>query len=177
MNYKKLAKNKIFLVFAVLIVLIFAYLGYTYFSGQGQMLPTTFRRLTGLPTGTTTPTPTPKPTPRPIGTGRQEFNVSMSKDTWPKMSKVVTDPIDPKLLQKQTISVEANDTAPINSITATLKLNDKTKVINMALVEGTNLQGRWEGSWTASGGYDELYHLVIEAVSATGKSSIDMAIR
>jgi len=177
LSYKKLAKNKVFLIFAGLIVLVFTYLGYTYFSGKGQMLPTSIRRLTGLPTGVATPTPTPKPTPRPIGTGKQEFNVSMSEKTWPKMSKVVMDPIDPSLLQKQTISVELNDTAPVTSVTATLKLNDKTKVLNLALVEGTSLKGRWEGSWTASGGYDEYYHLLIEAVSATGKSHIEMVIR
>src|SRR3990167_7799906 len=105
-SYKKLTKNKLFFVFIVIIVLVLLYLGYTYFSGKGQMLPTAFRRLAGLPTGVATPTPTPKPTPRPIGTGKQEFNVSMSKNTWPKMSKVVIDPIDPSLLQKQTISVE-----------------------------------------------------------------------
>ena len=176
MSYK-LKKNKLPLIFILVIVAILAYRGYTYFSGKGQMLPTALRRFTGMPTGTATATPTPKPTPRPIGTGSQEFNVSMSKNTWPKMTKVTMDPIDPKLLQKQTISVETNDTAPVTSVTATLKLNDKTKVLNLALVEGTNLKGRWEGSWTANGGYDDYYHLIIDAVSATGKSSVDMAIR
>lgn len=176
MSYKS-KKNKLPLILIVILIAVLAYLGYTYFSGKGQMLPNTIRRITGLPTGTATPTPTPKPTPRPIGTGKQEFNVSMSKNTWPKLTKVVMDPIDPGLLSRQTISVEANDTAPITSITATLKLNDKTKVFTLAPVEGTDLKGRWEASWMFSGSYDEYYHLVVEAKSATGTSSIDMAIR
>lgn len=176
MKLDKLLKSKLGLIILILISVFLLVLGYSYFS-PGNQLPESIRRITGLPVATITPTPTPEPTPRPIGTGRQEFNVSMSKNTWPKLAKVIIDPIDPNLLQKQTISVEANDSAPITAVTATLKLNDKTKALNLSLVEGTNVRGRWEASWVFSGAYDEYYHLVIEAKSATGTSSIDMAIR
>ncbi|OGM18210.1 hypothetical protein A2V61_02070 [Candidatus Woesebacteria bacterium RBG_19FT_COMBO_47_8] len=179
MKFKKLPLNKLLLSFFIIIaVAAVGYLGYTYFAGQGQ-LPEPVRKITGLPTGVVsiTPTPTPKPTPRPIGTGKQEFGVSMSQDAWPKMTKLIIDPIDPRLLQKQTFSVEVNDTKPITSVTATVKMNDKTKSVQFSLVDGTNLKGRWEGSWMFSGGYDEYYHLILEGVSGTGKSSFEMVIR
>lgn len=93
------------------------------------------------------------------------------------MTRVVVNPLDPALLGKQTISVKLNDTKPITSVTATVKMNDDSKTLPLALVEGTDLDGRWEGSWRVNYSYSNYYHIVLDGVSETGKSSIDITIR
>lgn len=167
-------------LFLLIIALGALTLGYIYFLGKNksQSLPPSLRRTVNLPNGIEiSPSLSPTPTPRPIPQGKTEFSVSMSAKTWPKMTQGFLDPYDPPLSGKQIISIKANDTKPITSITATLKTNNKSNSVSLSLIEGTNLDGRWEGSWEVNDEYSKYYHLIFEGVSGTGKSSIDITLR
>ena len=119
------------------------------------------------PTPTITPTPRPTPTPYPLPTGPQTYRVGHGKDVkGPKMTEVTFDPFDPKVGGKQTITVKAAHTSPIKRVAITLETdNGQTVLYPLTLIEGTETNGTWQGSWTTEQKHDYVYNAHLELVA------------
>jgi len=113
----------------------------------------------------------------PLPQGKQTFSVSLgTSQKGPRLTEGFIDPYDPKIGETQTISISANDTKPILSVTVTMKTDNGAKEYPMKLVEGSELSGRFEGSWRVTDSHDRIYRAVIAALSANGSSSIEITL-
>lgn len=141
--------------------------------------PTPTPSPTAIPTPTSSPTPTltPTPSPNPIPHGLKGFSVNTSNKNGPQMSRGFLDPYDPDLAATQTFSIKLKDTQPIQSASVIFKTDNKTRIIPLDLVEGTYLDGRWQGVWVIDDSYLFTYHAIIEANSSNGTSSVDITLR
>jgi len=75
------------------------------------------------------------------------FFVSGGK-TFPVFTKkLIIDPFKVKEGEEQTFSIWAKDPKGIEKVTATISTDTEDKLIELELVEGTNEEGRWLGSW------------------------------
>ena len=119
----------------------------------------------------------PEYKPLPLPQGKQTFSVSLgTSQKGPRLTEGFIDPYDPKIGETQTISISANDTKPILSVTVTMKTDNGAKEYPMKLVEGSELSGRFEGSWRVTDSHDHIYRAVIAALSANGSSSIEITL-
>jgi hypothetical protein len=125
---------------------------------------------------TTNPGPTATPEPKPIPHGKTDFFVSVGSNVkGPRMGKGTVDPYDPQNGTKQTVTIEANDTTPVQSVVLVVKTDHKTSAeIPLEQVAGTK---NWRGSWTVDDTYLYTYQLTIKATSASGTSSVDVLLR
>jgi len=122
------------------------------------------------------PTEPPK-TPKPIPSGKKEFIVGSSKKTGPQMSSGYFDPFDPKQGQKQIASINIKSDQPVTKVVLTIKTDNKTRDVAMERKEGTDTNGRWEGTWTVDDTYLFTYFLTLKATSSVGTNSFDLALR
>lgn len=75
------------------------------------------------------------------------FFVSGGK-TFPAFTKkLIIAPFKVKEGEEQTFSIWAKDPEGIEKVTATVSTDTEDKLIELELVEGTNEEGRWLGSW------------------------------
>jgi hypothetical protein len=114
--------------------------------------------------------PTPSPTPRPIAQGVQIYNMSHGPlMTGPKISEVKIDPFDPKMGQKQTVTVQIKHGSPITSVKARLDSDNKKTEYVFNKIEGSDTDGTWQGSWDTTDTHDYTYYLYFDLQSATGE--------
>lgn len=140
---------------------------------QTQVQPKTKAAATPTPTRTPTPKPTPTPTPTYLAPGKQVYNVSTTS-SGPKVSQATFDPQDPARGQKQTVTIKANHTSPIQSVSIKLTTDNKSQTYPLRLTSGTNLSGSWEGSWTIDDTY--LYTYIFDVTAASGSEQTSVAI-
>jgi len=127
---------------------------------------------------TLAPTATPTPSPKPIPHGTKNFMVSIGSDVkGPRMGKGTIDPYDPVLGGKQKLTIEVNDTVPVQKVVATLKTDKKTTEHILTANPGVTNKGNWSGEWTIDDSYLYTYILSIQATSANGTSSVDVTLR
>gem|GEM_PF-2121388 len=153
---------------------------------QQQEIPTQIPLITGtgaitkIPTIVITKAPTaiPTPSPKPIPHGTKNFMVSIGSDIkGPRMGKGTIDPYDPAFSGKQKLTIEVNDTVPVQKVVAILKTDKKS--VEHALTAGPRVtnKGNWSGEWTVDDSYLYTYILSIQATSANGTSSVDVTLR
>lgn len=129
------------------------------------------------------PTPTPSPTPQkrspaPIVKGKLSYSISRgSKSKGPNPSKLVIDPTDPQMNEKQTMTVKITSAKPVKSVITTLNTDTKQTPHPLTLKEGTNTDGTWEGSWTINDTHDFTYNVTIEAKDDTDTAKVDVMVR
>lgn len=127
-----------------------------------------------------TPKPTPKPTPIPLkpdnGT-KGTYQIGQGKHDGPSITQAIFDPLDVQKGQKLTLTVRANNTLAISSLSAVLKEDSSSQNINFSLTSGTNIDGIWTGQITLSDSVQYEYVLTITAVSVNGTSSVIVAPR
>ncbi|MGB6839305.1 MAG: hypothetical protein WBD86_01295 [Microgenomates group bacterium] len=106
-----------------------------------------------------------KPSPAPLAHGKQTYMVSGSTKGAPKMSEVIIDPLDPKPEETQTVTIKALDVnkSPIKEITVTLVTDNKSESHTLKRINGTDLNGTWQGSWKISDSYDYTYRATLKA--------------
>jgi hypothetical protein len=63
--------------------------------------------------------------------------------------EIIVDPFKIKVGERQFFSIWAKDLQGIEKVTATTTTDIGDKIIELKLVEGTNEEGRWQGSWIA----------------------------
>ncbi len=122
------------------------------------------------------PVATATPLPKPIPKGKTDFFVSVGNNVkGPRMGKGTIDPYDPGVGAQQTMTIEVNDTVPVEKVVAILKTDTKTSAeLSLTPVPGTK---NWKGSWTMEDSYLYTYQLTIKATSASGTSSVDVLLR
>ncbi len=113
-----------------------------------------------------------KPTPRPLAHGKQIYNISGGTKGAPQMTKFIIDPIDPKPEETQTITIKARDSKPITEIKVTIITDNKNTPHTLERIEGTELNGVWQGSWQIDDTYDYKYQAKLEAKNNANLTSI-----
>lgn len=124
------------------------------------------------------PEPTATPTPRPIPHGKKGFTVSSGKKTGPQFSRGNIDPYDPPIGGKQIISVLLKSVSPVQSLTGTSKSDTKETTVLLTRVEGSDTDGRWEGTIQYSDTYFYTYNLKLVAKDEKGETNeVELTLR
>lgn len=124
------------------------------------------------------PTPTPKGTPSPLKQGKETYTISQTSGVRPRIVLAEIDPHEPKVGENQRIKVSVIDKAPILEVTISLRSDNKTTTLPPTkLVEGTNLDGKWETSWEINDTILETYVFTVKMQGTSVKSSVDLPIR
>jgi len=90
----------------------------------------------------------PKEEP-PLPSERAEKFYISGGENFPVFTKeVIVDPFKAKEGEKQTFSIWAKDPQGIEEVRATIQTDAKEEIIELKLVEGDELEGRWLGFWT-----------------------------
>lgn len=161
--------------------------GYYYYSTQmGGVLPgveeeretdgliPSGENLAQVPESVTPPT---GPSPRPLPVGSHTYTVSGNFEG-PNITEVTINPVNATAGSTQTITIKAQDTSPITSVTATIKLDSVEKTVELTRVSGTDTNGTWQGSTTfPEGTMNTNYTITERAVSARGTSETVTTIR
>lgn len=79
----------------------------------------------------------------------EKFYISSGEITPAFTREIIVDPFKVREGEKQTFSIWAKDPRGIEKVTATTITDIGDKTIELKLVEGTNEEGRWQGSWIA----------------------------
>lgn len=147
---------------------------------QEQSIPVVATTQPSSTTATTTkPVISPTPSPKPIPHGSKNFYVSIGSEVkGPRMGKGTIDPYDPAVGGKQRLTIEVNDTVPVQKVVAIIKTDKKTSEPHMLTAgAGVTTKGNWSGEWVMDDSYLYTYILSIQATSASGTSSVDITLR
>lgn len=88
----------------------------------------------------------------------EKFYIS-SGETFPVFTKeVIVDPFKVKEGEKQTFSIWAKDPQGIEKVIAKISTDEEDEILELELVEGTNIEGRWIGSWITKNISDKLIY-------------------
>lgn len=120
--------------------------------------------------------------PKRISEEKEEFIPSNRAATFtigggkgfPTFAKeLVVDPIEPKKGEKQIFSIWVKDPKGIEKVTAVIKTDAKDELIEFKLMEGTEIEGRWQGSWiTRDISPNSRYRTVFQAINKEGEEAI-----
>lgn len=112
-----------------------------------------------------------------IASGAQTYTVT-TKDN-PRTTQVVIDPLDVQKNATQTASVKIQETngKPIAQVTGEAITDSKSFDFSLSLIDGTDTNGTWQGSWLNQDTYCQNYMLIITATSESGQSNVDLAFR
>jgi len=96
----------------------------------------------------------------------EKFYIS-GGENFPVFTKeVIVDPFKVKEGEKQTFSIWAKDPQGIEQVRATIQTDAKEEVIELKLVEGNELEGRWLGFWTTKDiSTQTSYSIVFQAIN------------
>ncbi len=133
-------------------------------------------------TPTLSPTPTalpePTPTPRPIAQGSQTYTAfGGSGLEGPRMRKFIINPHDPRAGELQTMRVYIKSANVVQEVRVLLQTDNENTTYQFSLVEGSYMDGWWEGSWITKDTHNVNYVATFEAVNNTGLSRTDLTIR
>ncbi len=117
-----------------------------------------------------TPTPTPIPL-RPDDGVKGTYQVGMGQHEGPTVTQVVFDPLDVKKGQTLNLTVKANDTAGVSTLTGVLTTDRGSVNIELSLKSGSAADGVWSGSASLNDTVDYKYILTLTAKSSNGKTS------
>jgi hypothetical protein len=103
--------------------------------------------------------------------GRQVYSVFQSHSS-PVFTKVIIDPEDARLGQKQTMTAYIkDDKAPILEVIAEIKTDNKIIQVPLQRISGTDQDGVWEGSWVVEDTHDTTYTTIFKALNKENESS------
>jgi len=101
-----------------------------------------------------------------------KFYISGGKQLPVFTKEVIVDPFKVKEGEEQIFSIWAKDTQGIDKVTATIATDVEEELIELELVEGTNKEGRWIGSWiTRNISAQSTYSTSFLAINKEGKDT------
>lgn len=150
---------------------------YVYKAQQLAMMPEEMQNELPASADIPPPPPTPTPTPRAIPHGKWGFTISTSQPG-PKPGTGYLDPYDPATGTKQRIVLHLTDSVPVKNATVIIRTDNKTSAtIPFTRIDGTELSGDWEASWTVDDTYLYTYIMTFEAISDNGKTRVESTFR
>lgn len=167
-------------LFVVMLVLVF---GGLYFYAQSTEAPNVpdipdISDNPNVPNIPGTPIKTPEQTYVPAPSDRgQSFTVSSSDKSGPRLVSFFIDPFDPEVGQEQLGSVYVKDSEPVTSVVMTIITDNKSVAYELQLVNGTELDGHWQGSWVVDDTNDDIYEIPISATSSRGTSEVHVTLK
>jgi len=113
----------------------------------------------------------------PLAPGAQTYAVS-TKDN-PKITQVVIEPLDVNKFASQTVSVKIQETneKPITEVTGKALTDSMSFPFPLSLIDGTNTNGTWQGSWFNEDTYCQNYMLIVTATSESGTSKVELTFK
>ena len=113
----------------------------------------------------------------PLASGEQTFGVTTEDN--PKITEVIINPLDVNKYAWQEVKALINETAgyPITEVTGEAQTNNMSFPFSLSLIEGTDTDGTWQGSWYNEDDYCQNYMLIIIATSQSGTSKVELAFR
>lgn len=99
--------------------------------------------------------------------------------TQPKIGQITVDPqgVHYGCEQQVTVAVSDSNGNSIASVIGEAITDNKTTNFTLSLIEGTDTNGTWQGSWVLLDSVCEKYQLRIQAESASGTSSVTLTFR
>lgn len=180
---KKYNSLGISLIVVLLIVVVVGTLGgvlgaNVYFRNFGNTIKNKVSQaLNGKPTPLPDPTPT-LPPPLNLPTGIQEYTLSHGKDVkGPKPSKVIFNPLSPKVGESLTLSVQVGNDSPVTDASVTLQTDSKAQAYPLKLVSGDATNGTWQTLININDSYLYMYAFRFVFKSSTGTYDNVMRIR
>ncbi|MCD6347548.1 MAG: fibronectin type III domain-containing protein [Bacteroidales bacterium] len=112
-----------------------------------------------------------------VPSGKQVYFVRTQNQ--PQIMQIDINPLDVEFGETQLVTVKARDTNdnPITQVNGKALLDNGSQSFSLALIDGTDLNGTWEGSWVLQDTYCTTYMLIITATSATGTSKVELAFK
>ncbi|MBU0546980.1 hypothetical protein KKA72_02350 [Patescibacteria group bacterium] len=102
----------------------------------------------------------------------QKFYISGGKILPVFIKEVIVDPFKVKEGERQVFSIWAKDTQGIERVTAKISTDKEDETIELELVEGTEVEGRWQGFWiTKDISVRSSYAAVFQAINKEGKDT------
>jgi len=113
------------------------------------------------------------PAPRLIlPSGEQTYNISGGDEKVSKISKIIYNPLDPKINTTQVITATANSKEPISTVSLTVNTDNDTKTYPLTFTSGTKINGVWTTSFTVTDTYENIYNVSFEIITELGNKSI-----
>ncbi len=117
---------------------------------------------------------TPKTNLAPLSSRGERYFIGGR--TYPLFTEVTFDPFDIKSGEKQTVVMKVQNPEPVKSVKVVLSTDSKSTTYDLALSDGTVLNGAWRGTWTFDDSRDKVYTFTFFATDSKGKkSSIDFS--
>jgi hypothetical protein len=154
-----LKKPRVYIPLAVLAILYIAFNVFLYFGGS-KYFPV-------------------KKSSRPIPHGPKGFTVGQSDKTVPQLRRGTLDPYDPQMGATQSATIAVKHSQPVNKVTAILITDHgMSDPISFTLINGTNTDGQWQGSWKVTDSYLYTYTLILRAESKNNNvGSVTITLR
>jgi len=105
-----------------------------------------------------------------LAQGRQTYYIQTGSHS-PQMMEAVIDPLDVKVGDIQVMSLTIRDTYPIQLVEAKVETDTGIKTYVLSLIEGTDTDGRWQGSWEVHDTHSATYRTTFEATNTNNETS------
>lgn len=104
---------------------------------------------------------------------RKETFMVSEIETFPTFCReLIIDPFKVKVGEKQVFSCWVKDPQGIEKVVATTQTDKGTEVFNLKLTEGTEKEGRWQGSWrTKDISESKSYSTQFQAINKQGRDT------
>jgi hypothetical protein len=100
--------------------------------------------------------------------GRQVYEFSNGQDVkGPKIKEVIIDPLDAKVGETQSLSIQANYPTAITSVSIELITDSQKQAYTLRKSSGKNTDGIWKTEWVLNDTTDHRYGLRLILSSAT----------
>lgn len=113
----------------------------------------------------------------PVASGERTFSVTTKEN--PKITQVVINPfnVNKYAWQEVKTSIRETEGQPITEVVGEVRTNEMSFPFSLSLIEGTDIDGTWQGLWYNEDEYCQNYMLIITATSESGQSKVELAFR
>ncbi len=92
---------------------------------------------------------------------------------------MVINPLDVNKYAWQEVKTSIRETEgqPITEVAGEVRTNEMSFPFSLSLIEGTDIDGTWQGFWYNKDEYCQNYMLITTATSESGQSKVELAFR
>ena len=114
---------------------------------------------------------------RPVAEGERVY--AITTDNIPKATEITVNPLDVDLGEIQIVTVKANDSNenPITLLSGSGETDYDSIPFSLTLIDGDELDGTWQGSWSPQDTFCDNFTVSITATSVSGESNVTLTFR